>query len=339
LGLPGEVLTAGNPTVVYDEHAKRVILLFVVQYGEDSEAKIWARQSRGSRWVFVSHSADAGETWSLPRNITSSTKKPEWTWYATGPGAAIQLSGASPFRGRLVAPCDHVETQGGGVILRSHLIYSDDGGESWAIGAITEPFTNECAVAEVANGSLLINSRDWSGVNHRVVHTSVDGGASCDGREPRFDEALAEPGMHGCQAAMVSHVPSDGGQKQRSRFVFFSNPDSSRRQNLTLKASRSDGERWEASRVVHAGPSAYSALALLPPPVPPAGRGEPRHNERGHRIACLFECGDGDGGAYQRIDLAVLHYADLQLPVQSPGSHHHAASEAAPDGPWGADPL
>merc|ERR1712129_600515 len=115
-----------------------------------------------------------------------------------------------------------------------------------------------------SESSLLINSRDWSGINRRVMHVSRDGGATWDGRPPYYDEALREPAMHGCQAAMVSlPVASRGGDVRR--ILAFANPDSSRRTNLTLKVSMSDGRAWEATRVMFDGPAAYSALTVLPP--------------------------------------------------------------------------
>lgn len=37
-----------------------------------------------------------------------------------------------------------------------------------------------------------------------------------------------------------------------------------KRENLTLKLSRDDGQSWPVSRTLEAGPSAYSDLAVLP---------------------------------------------------------------------------
>jgi sialidase-1 len=60
--------------------------------------------------------------------------------------------------------------------------------------------------------------------------------------------------------------------------ILFSNPDSlvprpntsgvpgsaRARQNLSLKVSYDEGETWPVNRVLEAGPSAYSDLAVLP---------------------------------------------------------------------------
>ena len=38
-----------------------------------------------------------GDKWSAPRELTSSVKRPHWTWYATGPGVGIQLAQSGRF--------------------------------------------------------------------------------------------------------------------------------------------------------------------------------------------------------------------------------------------------
>jgi sialidase-1 len=58
--------------------------------------------------------------------------------------------------------------------------------------------------------------------------------------------------------------------------LVFSNPASrTARQSMTLRASFDDGATWPASVVLHAGPSSYSDLAVLP----------------GGEVACLYETG------------------------------------------------
>ena len=93
-------LTHPNP------NPNQVWLLFCSNLKEDQEWQIHARQGRDSegRRVWLSSSADLGKSWSPPREITAQVKRPGWTWYATGPGAGVQLES-----GRLLLPCNHAE--------------------------------------------------------------------------------------------------------------------------------------------------------------------------------------------------------------------------------------
>lgn len=92
----------GNPSPVVDRNTGRIILLSTWNNGKDPEKKIHSRESIDTRRVFCMYSDDDGLTWSKPKEITRSTKKNRWTWYATGPCHAIQLTS-----GRIVIPCDH----------------------------------------------------------------------------------------------------------------------------------------------------------------------------------------------------------------------------------------
>ncbi|CAK0830262.1 unnamed protein product [Prorocentrum cordatum] len=126
--MPGAELAMGNPTALFATGPSggdsRVVLLFTAQYANDTEGSIWDRKSRGSRWPHATESFDGGATWSRPRNITRTTKREAWTWYATGPGAGIQLRHGQ-HAGRLVVPCDHVaDTAKGLLLVRSHMIYT-----------------------------------------------------------------------------------------------------------------------------------------------------------------------------------------------------------------------
>ncbi|MBH55450.1 MAG: hypothetical protein CMI18_14050 [Opitutaceae bacterium] len=101
-------------------------------------------------------------------------------WYATGPGNGIQLT-RGPHNGRLVIPANHsdrITAERDSKTYRSHIIYSDDHGKSWRLGAIQEPLTNESTVVELADGSVMQNMRSYHGKGNRAVAVSEDGGIS-----------------------------------------------------------------------------------------------------------------------------------------------------------------
>lgn len=270
--------TCGNPCPVVDRDTGVVWLLMTWSRGDDHEKKIMAGTSRDTRRVFVTCSRDDGLTWETPRDVTAATKRSEWRWYATGPGGAIQIS-RGPHAGRLVIPCDHSypDTQEYG----SHVIVSDDHGATWRLGgAAPKRRVNECAVVELADGTLMLNMRNYvSSKKVRQVAFSTDGGDSWN--DQRFDDTLVEPV---CQAAIDRLRWPEG---DIPGMILFSNPASqTRRERLTVRGSFDDGRTWPVSLVLHEGPAAYSDLAAL----------------ADGRIACLYEA--GEKSPYETIRLA-----------------------------------
>src|SRR5207248_5957506 len=81
--------TCGNPCPVVDRATGTVWLLLTHNLGRDTEAAIVGGTARGTRTVWVTKSTDDGASWSKPVEITRAVKKPEWTWYATGPGVGV----------------------------------------------------------------------------------------------------------------------------------------------------------------------------------------------------------------------------------------------------------
>jgi sialidase-1 len=230
----------------------------------------------GSRNVWVTSSRDNGATWETPREITASVKRPEWTWYATGPGVGIQLSS-----GRMIIPCDHHEPFGS-MEPYSHVIFSDDHGQSWKLGGTVAAQTHECQAVELSDGSILMNMRCQSWEEgfrspfRRMVARSQDGGLTW--KDVRIDDALKEPM---CQASLIGIAGP-----RKSRVLVFANPADTKRVRMTIKVSRDEGRSWNVERTLHKGPSAYSCLAELP----------------GRTIGCLYE--RGAESPYDEIALA-----------------------------------
>lgn len=271
--------TCGNPCPVLDRTTGVLWLLLTWNRGDDPEPKIIAGQSQDTRRVFVTRSTDDGLTWAKPQEITGSVKPTNWTWYATGPGAGVQIE-RGLHAGRLVIPCDHIEA--GTKRYYSHLIFSDDHGASWQLGGRSpRDQVNECEVAELTGDRLLLNMRNYDRRQRtRQVAISGDGGVSWS--DQRHDPALLEPI---CQASLRRHSWPEAG---RQSVLLFSNPASTNRENLTVRASFDEGRTWPVSRVLHAGPAAYSCLVRLPD----------------ERIGCLYE--SGRQHPYERIVLARL---------------------------------
>jgi sialidase-1 len=80
--------SCGNPCPVVDRSTGVIHSRLTHNLGADREAEILGTSER-PRSVWVAASSDHGAPWSEPREITAPCKAPNWTWYATGPGASV----------------------------------------------------------------------------------------------------------------------------------------------------------------------------------------------------------------------------------------------------------
>jgi sialidase-1 len=291
--------TFGNPCPVLDRKTGALWLLSTHNRGTDREKDIVAGTSQESRTVWAMKTLDDGETWSAPVEITASVKRPDWTWYATGPGIGIQTRG-----GRLVIPANHAEAGSG--VHRSHIIYSDDGGGHWSLGGSADAGTNESQIIELTDGRLMLNMRNHppKPENFRMVAISDDLGRTFSKASP--DRALIEPPAQASLLRLTSVKTAD-----RNRLL-FANPASTARERLTVRLSYDEGVTWPIARVVHEGPAAYSSLVAL----------------QDSSVGLLFE--RGDRSPYERIT-----FARFTIEWLTDGRDHPATSDivSLPDVP------
>jgi sialidase-1 len=232
---PGDV-TVGNPVPVQDRDT----------------GIVWLLLTRDNVEIFALNSADDGLTWSAPRNITAQAKMPDWEWVATGPGHGIQLTS-----GRIIIPGDHtVNSPLGNGEMHSHIMYSDDHGQTWGIGATLPDNTDECTAVELADGTLYLNMRNNYFKFKRAFAVSGDGGQTFG--KLRWDNELVEPI---CQGSVLRFTLESAQGRNR---LLFSNPASRTRDHLTVKLSYDEARSWPVSRTVYQGLSGYSDLAVLP---------------------------------------------------------------------------
>ena len=255
--------TCGNPCPVVDSRTGRILLPMTWNRGDDHGRELHRGTGQGTRKVFLSNSDDDGRYWSPARDITAQAKDPRWWWYATGPGIAIQLR-RGEHAGRLVVPANHTSEENG---FAAHAIISDDGGNSWSRSSVIAPACNESQVVELADGRLMMNSRNHSFTNeertgYRSIAFSEDGGETWTPPEP--DQHLGDPQV---QASLARYSWMGGGAPGR---LLFANPappvsrERGKRVRMTVRLSRDEGRTWPAKRLIHEGAAAYSSLARLP---------------------------------------------------------------------------
>lgn len=275
----------GNPAPVVDEVKGTIYLLSTWNLGKDHEREIINGTSQDTRRIFVMSSDDDGQSWSEPREITTSVKQENWTWYATGPCHGIQLKQGA-HKGRLLIPCDHIEATT--KKYYSHSIYSDDHGLSWKLGGTTpQDQVNECTAAELSDGRVILNMRNYDrSQKSRKVTYSEDGGLTWS--DIASDKKLIEPI---CQASMLMLTSTEND----AALLLFLNPAHKKsRQNITLRSSLDDGKSWEGSLTLHKGPGAYSDLSQL----------------SNGNIACLYEAGHSN--PYQGIVFEVVPLQQIE---------------------------
>jgi len=261
---------------------------------------IASEKDRTTREVFVMHSDNDGVTWSKPRNITTSVYQPEWKWYGTGPCHAI-VKRSEPHKGRIIVPARHNTKR---THMASHVIYSDDNGETWHIGgSVPRLQTTECTVVELSNGDLMLNSRNQNdSEHHRVVSISTNGGVAFT--KTWLEQALVEP--RGCQASLLFHSVNPATGKGN---ILFSNPaNATVRADGTLKLSEDDGYTWTKAFRYARKPApnftGYSDIAVMPD----------------GSVGILHERGDLHQGdrkkeRYDQVGFIVVPFADIRTPL------------------------
>jgi sialidase-1 len=256
---------------VYDKETGRIISLYSVfqwPYTDAESRKTWEGLKNRQYYVY---SDDDGQSWSEPVEITEIVKNDTVT-QVFGSGEGIQLK-HGPNRGRLVVPGGDFTPPN----KRVFAWYSDDHGETWQSSEIVpNPHDRltpcENAIAELSNGTLLMNERN-SGLGQRWKSISNDGGLTWEPFEPipdlpsiscnasiipveyNGDEVILYAGPVGPNADVVNTVEEYGERKLKS-------PE--RRSNGVVFASFDGGLTWPFRKLVVADQFAYSSLMELP---------------------------------------------------------------------------
>jgi sialidase-1 len=301
------VNTCGNPAPVVAADGT-IWLLSTRNLGSDSESMIVNGTSTDTRRVFKLSSTDDGLTWSPATEITATTKQAGWTWYATGPGAGIRLTRGAQ-AGRLIVACDHIRADN--KAFGSHVIYSDDAGATWQLGAIAtstatvrpnENLAVELVAPAPGGGSrVYFNARDHQGPHARASTFSNDGGLTYTPAEFSDATAFVTPTVQGGLARFRATDAGDSNNR-----ILFSCPNAGSRIRMSIWSSTDEGLTWSEPRLVHEAASAYSDMSLL----------------NDGRMGLLYEMGDGTW-PHDTITFARFNEAWLDVPAppaENPGA-------------------
>ncbi|HRR17044.1 MAG TPA: exo-alpha-sialidase [Bacteroidales bacterium] len=256
-GLPQKFNGVSDACILVDENSGKIFVAGLWMHGVldtagrwieglTEESNAWEHQWRrkGSQPGFdvrqtsqflITTSTDDGKTWSEPENLTRMCKRREWWLLAPAPGRGITMDD-----GTLVFPAQGRDENG---VPFSNIIYSLDGGLTWKTSNPAFSGTNECAVVQLDDGTLMLNMRygqRQKGETGRAVAVTSDLGKTW--REHTSSRnTLREPV---CMASLLKHEYSLNGEKKH--VLVFSNPDveSPPRRNITIKVSFDDGLTW-----------------------------------------------------------------------------------------------
>lgn len=207
---------------------------------------------------FVCRSSDGGATWTTPDEITaqlwgSEASNPACVNYRAsffGSGNGLRLTRGT-HAGRIMfaaAMCRKANNT-----LDNFVVYSDDDGQTWQVSARAYSGGDEAKLVELVDGSVLISVRR-SGA--RGYNISTDGGASW-GTQHVWQGLQA----NACNGDLLRVAATDRGDT--CNLLLHSLPNSMQRENVSLFASRDEGQSWQHTLTLVEGPSVYSSLTLL----------------------------------------------------------------------------
>lgn len=268
--------------------------------------------TRNSARLFHCTSQDEGQTFSPPVELTQVVQGfasvYPWNVCASGPGHGIELSS-----GRLLVP---LWLSSGGRMHRPSAvatIYSDDGGRRWQRGELVCQDSawvknpSEAALAQLADGRVLISVRNESPQQRRWLAYSADGSSVW---QSGYAADLLEPV---CMASLLAlpdgtllHVAPSPRTVVTQPWYGRTAPDPANptthaspllRQRLVAYVSWDGGNRWVEAGVLEPGWAGYSDLARTPD---------------GY-LHCFYEAGARNGNMFDPETLSMVSFGESSL--------------------------
>lgn len=255
-GLPSAQNGIGDPSILVDRSTGTIWIVAAWAHAMGNRTCWWnsmpGMDKNHTAQLVMTRSDDDGRTWSAPINITEQVKKEEWYFLLQGPGRGITTAD-----GTIVFPIQYIDSER---IPNAGIMYSTDHGESWTIHSPARSNTTEAQVAQLPDGSLMLNMRDNRG-GSRAVATTTDMGATWT-EHPSSRSALREPV---CMASLIAVAADDN--VLGLPLLIFCNPDSDKNRNrMTIKVSTDNGITWHTENqiMIDEGEGwGYSCLSMI----------------------------------------------------------------------------
>ncbi len=258
-----DTLAVQNPVPVYVPSENKLIVLFNTTSLSEHDVLHKDYGPEKERNAFMAASLDDGLTWQNPLNITRSVKLPHWRWHSLGPVHGIELQHPK-HQGRLLVPVAISIAKGNRAYCMA-LIFSDDKGNTWQIGAVDTNLNdavmaNETTIAELPDGRVYVNTRDQEGgsrLKNRGETFSQDGGSS-------FASEIVESQKFPSPIVQASLLAWPQNHTPGANRLFFATPSHpEKRIDLMIFESTDEALHWEPVFKVHSGHSAYSDMVRL----------------------------------------------------------------------------
>lgn len=251
----------GDPSLLVDAETGRIFMFHAAgTHAGFFEAVAGLEPDDDVQHADVSFSDDDGDTWQH-RRLTAQLKGRGVTGLFAAAGQGIQMH-AGAFAGRLVQ--QYVVLVDGSIMAAS--AFSDDHGETWALGGLIGPGPsgigpNENKVVCLDDGRLLLHSR---ATPCRLSAVSEDGGLSWSPLQAVSE--LPDPSDNGSLARFdgLPCVAAFATPETSSWLLASNNHDPHLRRNTVLSLSPDNGATWPAKLLLCGGSSAYSTVTRLP---------------------------------------------------------------------------
>lgn len=248
-----------NPVMIVDKEGT-IHLLYACAVGND-----------GVYHRFSTKEQD-GRVWSEPTNIVTSLKKGElgWTMCNPGPGHGICVQ-TGEYAGRLIAPIWCYTGK-----YEVFTVYSDDNGNSWNLGERASKNLDETSIAELSDGSVMLNSRQFSvgytvtgewakayskpkDENEAYRYITVSKTGIGDWCETYLHTALPQPALQG---GMCTTITTDQNGNQKNVLLFVNCKTKIGFKRLTVSGSLDDGKTWPHELVINEDAGGYADIAV-----------------------------------------------------------------------------
>ncbi|KAL4894059.1 Sialidase [Aspergillus ambiguus] len=228
--------TWGNPTPVVDGSTIYLFLSWnngsYSQNGNDELAdgtitKKIDKSWYGRRHLLLTTSVDDGDTWSTPRDLTTTLTPDDWSWDAVGPGNGVKLGS-----GELVIPA-----MGRNIVGRG-----TPGNRTWSQQLLSGAGA-EGTICQTPDGNLYRNDRASSAGYRIVARGSLDAGFG----DFTADEGLPDPACQGSVLAYNSDAPA--------RTIFLNSASADSRRSMRVRISYdSDAGKFNYGRKLSDAP-------------------------------------------------------------------------------------